>query len=156
KYEGEIRTAKIRVYADDKYRAQNLRWEKRFGDELDYANQLFEPLLGIRLEAEFHKWDRVGDDQTLRPALDALAKLDPGDDVAGVMGLTGSLEIVSPPADELGMAFTLDPHVVLRGYSDVAERKMFDAALPDLEASEREELYDARRRHKQAVILLHE
>jgi tetratricopeptide (TPR) repeat protein len=156
RYDGEVRVAKVRIYADERYRAQNMAWERKFGDELDYANQLFEPLLGLRLEAEYRKWERAGDDTSLLPTVEALAALDPGTDVAWVIGLTGSLEIVSTSSDELGMARPLSPHIVLRGFSDVAERKMLDAALPDLDAAEREEVYDARRRHKQTVVMLHE
>jgi hypothetical protein len=154
KYDGEIRTAKVRVYADNEYRLQNLRWEDRFGDELDYANQLLQPMLGVRLEPQFVKWDRQ-QGETLQAVLDELKAKDKGDDVAWVFGLTGSLDMVSVVTDELGMAYDLDGWIVLRGFSDAAERKMFEAALPDLSAAERAELFEARHRHKQASILIH-
>lgn len=156
KYEGTVRTAKVRVWADAEYRAQNVRWTRGFGDELDYANQLLEPMLGIRLEAEYKDWDRHAPNASLRETAAELALLDPGDDVSWVFGLTSALPLVSSSTDELGVAEVLGTHIVLRGFSDGAERKAFARAFPDLEDEEREEVHDARRRHKQTVLLVHE
>ncbi len=156
KYEGTIRTARVRVWADADYRAQNLRWRQGFGDELDYANQLLEPMLGLRLEAEFKEWDRRAPDVSLRDSVAALAELDDGADVTWVIGLTSALPLVSTSTDELGVSEVLGTHMVLRGYSDLAERKAFARAFPDLDESERDEVHDARRRHKQTVLLVHE
>jgi tetratricopeptide (TPR) repeat protein len=156
KFEGTVRTAKVRVYADTDYRAQNIRWKKGFGDQLDYANQLLEPMLGLRLEAEYKEWDRRAPETPLRETVRELAELDPGDDVAWVFGLTASTPLLSQTTDELGVAEVLGSHIVLRGYSDLAERKAFARAFPDLSAAERDEVHDARRRHKQTVVLVHE
>ncbi len=117
RYEGEVRTARVRVYADADYRSQNLRWKQGFGDELDYANQLLEPMLGVRLEAEFVDWDRRAPGATLRETVEALGQLDPGDDVAWVIGLTSALPLVTASTDELGVAEVLGTHIVLRGSS---------------------------------------
>lgn len=154
-YTGKPRVAKIRVYADEGYRSKHQRWQNQFGEELDYANQYLQPLLGLQLEAEYKVWDRAGD-TPLRVTLDELAKLDPGDDVAWVIGLTSSLESFSDITDDLGMSYVLGTHIVLRGYSDVKEREQFEKALPDMSAADREEVHDARRRHKQTVLLVHE
>jgi hypothetical protein len=156
RYQGEVRTAKVRVYADADYRAQNVQWQKGFEDWIDYANQLLQPMLGVRLEAEYKAWDRRATDATLRDDLGALAELDPGDDVAWVIGLTSALPLVSASMDELGISEELGTHIMLRGYADVEERKAFARAFPDLDASERDEVLDARRRHKQTVLFVHE
>jgi hypothetical protein len=154
--EGEPRTAKVRVYADADYRAQHVRWRSSFTDQLDYANQLLVPMLGVRLEPEFVEWDRRKPEASLRDTLTELAELDDGDDVAWVIGLTSALPLVSATMDELGVAEVLGPHIVLRGFADVEERKAFARAFPDLDQSERDEVHDARRRHKMTVVLLHE
>jgi len=156
KFEGSIRTAKVRVWADNDYRSQNLRWKQGFGDQLDYANQLLEPMLGLRLEAEYRDWDRRAPQAPLRETAAELAAMDPGDDVAWVFGLTSALPLLSQTTDELGVAEVLGTHVVLRGYNDVEERKAFARAFPDISEAEREEVHDARRRHKQTVVLVHE
>lgn len=156
RYEGEVRVAKARVWADAEYRGQNLRWKKTFGDELDHANELLGPMLGVRIEAEYLEWDRRAPGAPLAEAVEALRALDDGDDITWVIGLTSALPLVTASTDELGMAELLGPHLVLRGYADVEERKRFAKAFPDLDAAEREEVHDARRRHKQAVLLIHE
>jgi biopolymer transport protein ExbD len=46
--------------------------------------------------------------------------------------------------------------MMLRGYADVFERQAFAAAFPTLGADERDWLYEARRRHKQTAVFLHE
>src|ERR1041384_4652853 len=56
-WKGEVRVAKIRVWADDEYRAQNVRWQHGFDDLLDYANQVLAPMLGVRLEPEYRQWE---------------------------------------------------------------------------------------------------
>ena len=35
---GTVTVARMRVWADDEYRAQNVHWQQSFQDELDYAN----------------------------------------------------------------------------------------------------------------------
>ena len=59
KYQGDVRVAKVRIWADEDYRGQSPRWRRRINEELDYANQLLTPMLGLRLEvAEVKSWDR--------------------------------------------------------------------------------------------------
>ncbi|MCA9678898.1 MAG: hypothetical protein H6709_08835 [Kofleriaceae bacterium] len=155
-WDGEPRIARVRVYADADYRAQHLHWKQTFGDQLDYANQMLVPMLGVRLEAEYLEWDRRAPDASLRDDLQVLSQLDPGDDVAFVIGLTSALPLVSATMDELGVAELLGPHLMLRGYADLEERKAFARAFPDLDQAERDEVHDARRRHKETVVLVHE
>jgi predicted Zn-dependent protease len=155
-YKGDVRTAKVRVWADVDHRGQSARWKKRITDEVDYANQLLTPMLGVRLEiVEFREWDHHEPGESLRGALADLEKQDDGKGVAFVIGLTSALSMVSVDQHELGMADVLNKHIVLRGFSDIEERKAFARRYPDIE-SEREDVLDARRRHKQTVVLLHE
>jgi hypothetical protein len=153
---GSVRTMKIRVWADDQYRAQNVRWQHSFEEPLGYANEVLASTLAIRLEPEYRTWDRHAPGATLAEDLDALAREDPGNDVFAVVGLTSALPLASNVADALGVARMPGHHLMLRGYADVYERKVLDASLPKLHSDEREALYAARRRHKTAAVLLHE
>jgi hypothetical protein len=151
------RTAKIRVWADDDFRAQNIHWEHVFGEQLDYANAVLEPVLGLHLVADYHAWDfRAPPGSSLADDLHALEQHDPGDDVLAVIGLTSSLSLVTATFEQLGLATMPGRHVVLRGYADLEERAAFARAFPDLSADEREAGLEARRRHKTTVTLLHE
>jgi biopolymer transport protein ExbD len=153
---GPIATAKVRVYADDDYRAQNVHWEQSFADELAYTNEVLGAAFGVKLVAEYREWSHHAPGETLQDALAELQQLDRGDGVLTVIGLTSSLSLVSATFENIGMGALPGRHVVVRGYADVFERQAFDRAFGKLEPEEREAMYVARRRHKKAALLLHE
>jgi hypothetical protein len=156
RWKGEIRDAKVRIYADDQYRAQNLNWKQTFEGPLQRANAVLGPGFGLRLVAEYRDWDRHAPAATLDEDLAELARLDRGDDVFTIIGLTSSRGLVSATFDAIGYASIGGKHMMLRGYADVEERAAFARAFPDLPADEREAAHDARRRHKTTAVLLHE
>ncbi|MEO7735175.1 MAG: hypothetical protein ABIY55_29745, partial [Kofleriaceae bacterium] len=154
---GPVRTAKIRVWADDEYRAQNLRWQHGFDEQLDYANQVLIPLIGVKVEPEYRDWSHhATPGGALEAELAVLADHDPGDDVVWVVALTSSLTLVAGSFEELGVARLGERHLVVRGHADLEERKAFERAFPDLPAEERAQVLEARRRHKTTAVLLHE
>lgn len=155
-YKGDIHVAKIRVWADDDFRAQNIRWQRTFDDQLAYANEVLGPMFGIRLVAEYREWRYHAPGNSIFDTLEALARHDPGGDVFTVVGLTSALGLVSATFDLLGAARIHGRHMVLRGYADVHERRVFEQMFRDLSADAREQLYVTRRRHKTATVLLHE
>ena len=155
-WKGEARVAKLRVWADTEYRAQNVRWQHTFKEQLDYANYVLTPMLGVRLEAEYRSWEHHAPSEMLTGHLTALAAHDPGDDVVWIVGLTSSLSLVSATFDQLGLAQGGGRYLVVRGYADLEERRSFDRAFPDTSSEERELVHEARRRHKTTTVLLHE
>ena len=155
-WDGPVAVAKVRVYADDDYRAQNVRWRETFTEQLAYANEVLGPLLGVRLEPEFRDWNRHVVGERLEDTLGALRQHDSGGDVLTVVGLTSALSLVSATFEHLGMASVSGRHMVLRGYAGKFERELFDKYFRELKPEEREALYHARRRHKTTALLLHE
>jgi hypothetical protein len=155
-WKGEITTRKIRVWADNQYRAQNLDWRPTFDRTLELANVVLERTFGLKLVADYRVWERHVPGSTLAQDLAALAAHDPGGDVLAVVGLTTALPLVSATFDDLGMANLGGRHVVLRGYADLEERKLYANAFRDLLPEERELALQQRRDHKCAVVLLHE
>ena len=155
-WQGEIRSEKVRVWADDDYRAQNVHWERTFDEQLAYANQVLAALVGIQLVPEYHAWQHHAPGSTLDEDLAELARQDPGEGVLTVIGLTSSLGLVSATFDQLGVASMPGNHLMIRGYADVEERAAFERMFKKLSAEQRESLYTARRRHKTAAVLLHE
>ena len=155
-WDGKVRSVRIRVWADDAYRAQNMHWQQTFEDEIAHANEVLGGLFGVQLVAEFRIWSRAAPDATLEDTIEALAALDPGDDVLTVVGLTSSLGLVAATFERLGFAEIGGRHMILRGYADLEERKLFDRVFTELREEERELLYQARRRHKTTGVLLHE
>jgi hypothetical protein len=155
-WQGPVRDATIRVYADDDYRAQNIHWRETFGEGLEYANAVLGPNFGVHLVADYREWTHHAPGYTLAEHLAELEHLDPGDGVLSVVGLTSSLGLVSATFDMLGYASVPGRHMIVRGYSDLEERRAFESAFPDLSGDEREQALEARRRHKTAAVLLHE
>jgi biopolymer transport protein ExbD len=155
-YRGQLRTAKIRVYADDQYRAQNLNWREQFDERLEYVNAVLGSNFGVKLVADYREWNHHEPGASLSDDLEQLHQLDPGSDVLTVVGLTSSQSLVSATFDQLGLANVPGRHMMLRGYADLEERQSFSQAFPDLPQAERENAHQARRQHKSAALLLHE
>jgi hypothetical protein len=156
-WSGSVSTVRIRVWADDDYRAQNRRWRASFDELLAYANEVLAPAVGIRLVADHRDWSfRPGPGNTIDDVLGILRRHDRGDGVFAVVGLVSSLALVSSSFEALGTAELGGRHLVLRGHADVKERAMFERALPDVARDERDTLHEMRRRHKTTSVFLHE
>ncbi len=150
--EGEPRTAKVRIYADPGVRALP-HWKEDILDQLDYASQLLQPLVGVKLAVEsVREWPRIGD---LHDALRELVQADKADDVTWVIGYIAPSDAVSTAMSELGDAQPLGHHVVVRAWAEKPETDLLAGRLPDLKSAERNEVIGAHRRHKQTVVLLH-
>jgi hypothetical protein len=155
-WSGDVRTLKLRVWADDEYRAQNVQWQRAFQEELDYANTVVEPMLGVRFDAEYKVWQRHAPGATLDEALVALARQDPGDGVFSVVGLTSAMGLTSATFEHIGLASLPGRYMMLRDYADREEAQIFDRAFPKIDADERKVVHEARRRHKTTSLFLHE
>lgn len=178
--EGAPRIAKVRIYADPAVRALP-NWKSDITDEIDYASQLLQPLLGVRLAIEsIHDWPRSGDPSGALRELAALAEPDPaepgsraqgdgdssaseaprklarpGDQVTWVIGYIAPPDKASRVMAELGDAQPLGRHVVVRGWAEKTEVELLAGQLPDVRSSDRADLVNAHHRHKQTVVLLH-
>lgn len=149
-FSGEVRTMRVRIYADHEHRAQFRIWKTRFRTQLDLANQILIPELGVRLEvASFETWTRQSSDARIQEMLKELEARDSGADVEWVIGLVSALSSVTTRMHALGASRPLGRHIILRGYNDMAERKVLGEKFD-------ESLAVAYREHKQATLLLHE
>lgn len=153
---GDVRTVTVRVWADDDFRAQNVHWQRTVQEELDYANAVLGPMLGLKLDADYRSWPRHAPASTLAEDLEALARQDPATDVFSVIGMTSSQPLVSATFDQLGYGSLPGRYMVVRGYADLAERTVFERAFPKIAGDERNAVLEARRRHKTTAVLLHE
>jgi len=150
--QGEPRTAKVRIYADPGVQALP-HWKEDILDQLDYASQLLQPLVGVKLAVESVKdWARIGD---VHDALRELTEADKADGVTWVIGYTAPSDTVSTAMSELGDAQPLGHHVVIRAWAEKPETDLLAGRLPDVKSAERSEVIGAHRRHKQTVVLLH-
>ncbi|HUC07491.1 MAG TPA: hypothetical protein VMR96_05325, partial [Solirubrobacterales bacterium] len=135
--EGDPRNAKIRIYTDAAVRALP-RWKEDITEQVDYANQLLQPLVGVKLTIEsFRDWERTGapDD-----ALRELAQLDKADDVAWVIGYVAPADAASTTMTALGDAQPLGHHVTVRAWAEKPEVEALAGRLPDAKDPERDEV----------------
>src|SRR6185369_3717313 len=106
---GDARIAKVRIYADPGVRALP-HWKEDILDQLDYASQLLQPLVGVKLAVDSVKeWSLAGD---LHDSLRALVQADRADDVTWGIGYSAPSAIVSTAMSELGDAQPLGHQVV--------------------------------------------
>lgn len=154
---GEGRVLRVRVYADDDYRAATLRWQKKVERQLDRVNRVVEPAFNVRFELESaRKWPRSHAGVGLSPLLDELEALDPGADVDWVVGYVTAFRGVTTSIHQLALAQMVSKHFVMRGMDDQEEGRAFAAAFGRMPESERETLYEERKAHKELVLFLHE
>ncbi len=153
----EIQTLELRVYADAKYRSATLHWKAKFRVLVRRVNKVITPLFGVELEVvDLQAWERTSNSNSMLGMLGELEIIDPADDVDFVVGLVSQLDSASSELSLLGLARPLSPHLVMRGMNDIAERKIFDQIFDELDAKEREKLYQARKSHKELTLFLHE
>ena len=152
RWEGEVRTAKVRIYADAQVRALP-RWKDDIAEEVDYASQVLQPLAGVRLAIDsFKDWERTGKPED---ALRELTELDKADGVTWVLGYVAPTETTTAVMSALGDARTLGHHVTVRAWAAGPETESLAGRVPDPKDPERAEVINAHHRHKQTVVLLH-
>lgn len=146
---------RVRVYVARTYAAENPDTEARIARTFEDANAVLGASLSTKLEVvETRPW--TAPDGELAEQLAALHRVDPGTDVDWVVGFTGSLSKLSVAFQEIGLAEILGQHFVMRGVNDAAEFDDIERRYTSLSTVEREKLYAARKRHKAALVLLHE
>jgi tetratricopeptide (TPR) repeat protein len=151
----QIRTVRLRVYADPEYRASGTRWQERARGMVDDINQLTGPTYGVLFEIEsLRRWDGPGRGASAGQALAALETLDPGSDVDWVVGFIAPLPLLTSSVHEIGMARELGQHFVLRAMADLEEARALDNLR--LGNAEKEKLYSVRKWHKEISVFLHE
>jgi predicted Zn-dependent protease len=152
KFQGDARTAKVRVYADAEVRALP-RWKEDIGEQIDYASQLLEPMIGLRLTVDSYKdWARTG---TPEDALRELMELDKGDGVMWVIGYVAPPTTSTTVISALGDARPLGRHLTVRAWAEKPELEALSGRLPDPKDPDRSEVVNAHHRHKQTIVLLH-
>ncbi len=152
----EVRTLRVRFYADRDYRML-LRWQTRLRAQVKRINAVAEPVFAVRFEVEsVREWDRSHTGAPLEPILSELETLDPGREVDCVIGLVTPMRGVATSVHAIGNARLLSRHMVMRAMDDEQEILALDREFKLLDINERQNLYDARKAHKEVVVFLHE
>ncbi|HEU4727871.1 MAG TPA: tetratricopeptide repeat protein [Kofleriaceae bacterium] len=149
---GEVRTAKIRIFIDQGVQATPHAREE-ISDQVDYASQVLQPMLGVKLVIDsINDWTRTGDPNDALRELTASQK---PDGVTWVIGYVTASDTASSVMTELGSAEVLGHHVTVRAWAEKPETQLLTAVVSGVKSADRAELFAAHRRHKQTVVLLH-
>lgn len=151
--EGDPREARVRVWVDAGVRATK-GWKEDITEQIDYANQLLTPLLGVRLKVEAMKdWERAYD---VRDALKELVTVDDGKEAIWVIGYVTPNDAASKAMTELGSAELLGKHIIVRDWATKPEIVALGReGSGEIEPAKVPEVLAAHKRHKQTVVLLH-
>ncbi len=150
---------RIRAYVDDAYRSATRDPDARLRQTVDDASAILEAQLGASLElAQIRPFppgrDPAGEE--LPAALEALRGLDDAAGVDLVVGFIGAAPVVTNALHRLGYADVLGRYAVVRALDDAAEARAIADALNRMPDDEVAGLLARRRRHKAAIVLLHE
>jgi predicted Zn-dependent protease len=149
---GDARTVHVRVWVDAAVRATP-HWKEDIADQIDYASQLLQPLVGAKLQVDkIDEWNRSG---APGAALDELVALDDAKNAAFVIGYVAPPDTATKAMTELVQARVLDRRVVVRGWPEPQEVAALAGRIPDVKDAQRAEVVAAHRRHKMTVALLH-
>lgn len=151
-----FRTLRVRVYADPTFAKREGNVRRSFEERIARANEVLEPALRIRLAlADLRDLPSQPARPDLDAALEAVEQLDSGEDVDVVIGVIGAAPLATLSFHDLGRARVLGRHIVMRSMDDADELRALES-FDTLETEERSRLYQQRKRHKEAAVLLHE
>lgn len=150
----EVRSFRLRAYADADYQAHAQDWELRIRDQVRRANELLEVQFGIHLEVEVRRWDRAERGGPLEAALRQLGSVERGD-ADWVVGFVGPVP-EDAWQDHLGLAGAFRTDFVLRAMLSPADLMRLEIGYDTLSEAEREAMANERRLHRETVALLHE
>jgi predicted Zn-dependent protease len=152
-----MRTLRVRLYTDEPA-AKHESARSEFEERLARANKVLESALRLRLMLEEVRAlppQPQAKSQDTEALLLEMEQLDAAQDVDFVVAITSSAPVVTLSFHELGRARVLGKHIVLRTMDDVGELRALEG-FDTLEPTERSRLYQQRKRHKEAAVLLHE
>lgn len=155
--ETPLRALRLRVYADDSYRAHVLRWETKVREIVDRANDVLGPAFRARLVPEMRPWTRPTQDPRLDVALAELQATDPGSDTDWVLGLTGLMRLGSNrncKVSDLGQSKSHSKYMVELAMDDADEAQTIDQMLTTYSDDQRYAFYRDRKRYKEVAILI--
>jgi hypothetical protein len=148
---------RLRAYATPGYAAASIDGRQLLEQTLADANPTLASDLGIRLElADYQVWSSAGSDDDLSKLLHSIGREDPATDVDWVVVLASPRHMVAMSPDQIGLATMLHRYFALRAMSDADEFDAIEQSFTELSEEEKRKLYAARKRHKTAVVLLHE
>jgi hypothetical protein len=155
--EGAPRALRVRFYADTDYRAGVLQWQTKTSQLVARVNRVTLALFNVQFEIEsVREWNRSHSGVPFASLLTELEALDDARDVDLVIGLATPFRGLATSVHQLAFADLSSRHFVMRAMDDEQEGRELARVFGMLSPTEREQLYDDRKAHKELVVFLHE
>jgi len=152
-----FKTLRTRFYYDPAFAQLEGDVQQHLADRVHHVNEALQTALHARLEVESVRAlpaappGQIDLDATLIK----LSEQDPGADVDVIIALVGALPVATFSFYDLGRAKVLGKHIAIRSMSNPEELRAIDT-FDALEPQERSRMYQQRKRHKEATVMLHE
>lgn len=152
-----FKTLRTRFYYDPAFAQLEGDVQQHVDERVHRVNEALQTALHTRLEVESVRAlpaappGQVDLDATLIK----LSEQDPGADVDVIIALVGALPVATFSFYDLGRAKVLGKHIAIRSMSNPEELRAIDT-FDALEPEERSRMYQQRKRHKEATVMLHE
>jgi hypothetical protein len=153
-----LRVQKLRVRAlvTRSFTAQVVDAPRHLRDLFEDVNRITEPELALHLElVDTRPWPMVDEDDITK-TFDALRTADAGDDVDWVVGFVGTLPRATSSFHEVGRGAMVGKHLLVRAPSSAERHDAIEKSFDELSEDQRRDLEKRLRRHRAAVVFLHE
>ena len=151
-----VQRLRVRALVTRSFTAQVVDAPRHLRDLFEDVNRITEPELALHLElVDTRPWPMVDEDDIAK-TFDALRTADAGDDVDWVVGFVGSLPRATSSFHEVGRGAMVGKHLLVRAPSSAERHDAIEKSFDELPEDQRRDLEKRLRRHRAAVVFLHE
>jgi hypothetical protein len=151
-----VRKLRIRVLVTRSFTAQVVDAPRHLRDLFEDVNRITEPELGLHLDlVDTRPW-AVPDEDDIVKTFDALRAADDGDGVDWVVAFVCGLPRATRTFHDVGRGAVVGKHLLVRAPGSAERHDAIEKAFDELPEEQRRDLEKRLRRHRAAVVFLHE
>ena len=151
-----VQRLRVRALVTRSFTAQVVDAPRHLRELFEDVNRITEPELSLHLElVETKAWPVVDEDDLVK-TFEALRSADAGDDVDWVVGFVGSLPRATSSFHQIGRGTVVGKHMIVRAPSSAERHDAIEKSFDELPDDQRHDLEKRLRRHRAAVVFLHE
>ena len=151
-----VQRLRVRALVTRSFTAQVVDAPRHLRELFEDVNRITEPELALHLElVETKAWPVVDEDDLVK-TFESLRGADAGDDVDWVVGFVGSLPRATSSFHQIGRGTVVGKHMIVRAPSSAERHDAIEKSFDELPDDQRRDLEKRLRRHRAAVVFLHE
>jgi hypothetical protein len=151
-----VQKLRVRVLVTRSFTAQVVDAPRHLRDLFEDVNRITEPELGLHLDlVDTRPW-AVPDEDDIVKTFDALRAADDGDGVDWVVAFVGALPRATRSFHDVGRGAVVGKHLLVRAPGSAERHDAIEKEFDQLPEPQRRDLEKRLRRHRAAVVFLHE